>query len=495
MSNFGPSELSIIFGFLPTLKDVANASLVCRRWCFLLWRTEEQYALWLPWLRRKLLTQQSGKELYSAMLKKVTRDLVVRRQLPYTNSIDICNNFENIKKSVNTELEKLVRVVGLMPQLVRATLNTRSGEEYVVRNIIVNDDSQRDPAWFVPSFSTTSECALYKCMASSKDRDTLNLFCLRGTFNEQQLLDSGDIIIDSNIVYSGDFKLGMPWGYGTMFENGHIQVKGSFARGAPDGQATYYMPSGAIRYDGEWAQGQQHGEGTMYHEDSSQKYFQGRFERGEPFEGTWYNNDGTLVHFGNGKWFPEQLALCHKQHKCSYSFTKRCHTKQPWWHCKTCYPSTNTGCCKACAEHCHRGHELVKKESSSFFCDCGAGDPVIEGFTCKAMQGCEDGNCNCMPPVVELDDQLPPLEDDDDYNDISTDEVSDGDDADEQLAAAQENDANLQQIVMQQIAMRGGHHRVFLEVDPQDLHVIGLQLVPQINNDNNEEDQHDEENH
>jgi hypothetical protein len=42
---------------------------------------------------------------------------------------------------------------------------------------------------------------------------------------------------------------------------------------------------------------------------------------------------------------------------------------------------------------------------------------------------------------------------------------------------------------MQQIAMRGGNHRVFLEVDPQDLHVIGLQLVPQINNDNNNNDE------
>jgi hypothetical protein len=106
---------------------------------------------------------------------------------------------------------------------------------------------------------------------------------------------------------------------------------------------------------------------------------------------------------------------------------------------KTCYPSTNTGCCKACAEHCHRGHELVKKESSAFFCDCGAGDPVIEGFTCKAMQGHEDDNCNCMAPLVELDDQLLPIEDDDDDNNTATDEVSDGDD--EQLAAAaQEND-------------------------------------------------------
>jgi hypothetical protein len=268
--NLGPSELSIIFGFLPTLKDIANASLVCRRWCFLLWRTEEQYALWLPRLREKLLTQQSGKKLYSAMLEQVLRDLVLRRQLPYTNSIHICNNFDNIKKTVNNELEKIVRVVGLMPLMVQATL---SRNRPIIGIIYDAHDPINNPGWFVPSFSTTSECALYKCMASSKDKDTLNLFCLRGTFNEQQLLDSGDIIIDNNIVYSGEFKLGMPWGYGTMFENGRVQVKGSFARGAPDGQATYYMPSGAIRYDGEWAQGQQHGEGTMYHEGQFTKMF------------------------------------------------------------------------------------------------------------------------------------------------------------------------------------------------------------------------------
>ena len=46
---------------------------------------------------------------------------------------------------------------------------------------------------------------------------------------------------------------------------------------------------------------------------------------------------------------------------------------------------------------------------------------------------------------------------------------------------------------MQEIAIRGGNHRVFLEVDPQDLHVIGLQLVPQQNNDQQEEQQEEQE--
>jgi len=475
MSELGPSELSVIFGFL-TLRDIANASLVSRRWCVLLWRKEEQYALWVPRLRAKLLTGRCGKVFYTTMLNRVMQELFLQRQLPYASSTAICENFAHIKRCIEIEQDKLIKRIVAEPDLVRTTLSSKSSDPetlpiytYV---ITFSESAYGGPAWFVPSFSSMTECALYTCKKSLRDTDTMSIFCMRGLFDEGRLLAYGDLIIDDHLMYSGEFKLGMPWGQGTMFAHGAVQVRGSFRRGAPEGHATYYMPSGAIRYDGEWAQGSQHGEGTMFHEESPQRCFQGRFEQGQAVEGTWYNDDGALVHVGHGRWFAEQLAASQQRHQCSYSFTKKCHTQQPWWHCKTCYPKSNMGCCQVCAMHCHQGHELIKKEPSPFFCDCGAGDP--EGFTCKAIQGCQDtDHCSCKNPSEARRTTATPPEEEAVEED--TDEISDEENEVVPAAAAQEN---LQQLILQQIALRGGNQRVFLEVDPQDLHVLGMQLVP-----------------
>ena len=43
--------------------------------------------------------------------------------------------------------------------------------------------------------------------------------------------------------------------------------------------------------------------------------------------------------------------------------------------CYTCGLVDSKGCCSACAQVCHAGHDLVYSTHSRFFCDCGAGVP------------------------------------------------------------------------------------------------------------------------
>jgi len=50
--------------------------------------------------------------------------------------------------------------------------------------------------------------------------------------------------------------------------------------------------------------------------------------------------------------------------------------------CKTCGLDQTKGCCQSCANVCHKGHELVVQNESTFFCDCGAGEGKE---TCKGL--------------------------------------------------------------------------------------------------------------
>ena len=45
--------------------------------------------------------------------------------------------------------------------------------------------------------------------------------------------------------------------------------------------------------------------------------------------------------------------------------------KQPWFHCKTCWPNeSNKGCCIVCAKKCHKNHDLEYCGWCECYCDC-----------------------------------------------------------------------------------------------------------------------------
>ena len=56
---------------------------------------------------------------------------------------------------------------------------------------------------------------------------------------------------------------------------------------------------------------------------------------------------------------------------CTYTTTKKEYIDQPFYQCHTCFTESNKGCCKACVENCHRGHDIENSEFPKAFCDCG----------------------------------------------------------------------------------------------------------------------------
>ena len=58
--------------------------------------------------------------------------------------------------------------------------------------------------------------------------------------------------------------------------------------------------------------------------------------------------------------------------KCTYDVEGKKYTAQEWYECHTCWGGeASFGCCKVCAEKCHKGHDLVERFSGGFYCDCG----------------------------------------------------------------------------------------------------------------------------
>lgn len=64
--------------------------------------------------------------------------------------------------------------------------------------------------------------------------------------------------------------------------------------------------------------------------------------------------------------------------------------------CYTCGLVDSKGCCSACAQLCHAGHDLVYSTHSRFFCDCGAGVPgSVPLLHCPCM--CSLLTSSCLP--------------------------------------------------------------------------------------------------
>ncbi|CAE7342973.1 RSPH10B [Symbiodinium microadriaticum] len=168
---------------------------------------------------------------------------------------------------------------------------------------------------------------------------------------------TGEISIDNNTSYSGQFKNGYMDGKGTFcWENG-VQYTGDFAVGEMKGTGQYNWPDGSKysgeifygkrhgngefdsssnqHYEGEWRNGKRHGAGTMYYNAERTIFYKGgwkanrrhgfgcmTYQTGNTYEGEWENDmkcglgvmtwlDRNELHIG--KW-REDLPDGHGEH-------------------------------------------------------------------------------------------------------------------------------------------------------------------------------------
>jgi len=70
----------------------------------------------------------------------------------------------------------------------------------------------------------------------------------------------------------------------------------------------------------------------------------------------------------------EQIKEAIKNNKCTFTVTGKEYAHQKWYYCYTCGLVDTEGVCESCAAVCHKNHKLSPiRESTRFYCDCGAG--------------------------------------------------------------------------------------------------------------------------
>ena len=381
MDKLSTSILTHIYGHL-TVRDMVQASMVCRKWCVSLWREEEQTAVWH---QRVLLELLLNKIAVEACTASVLKECFIRRELPHKTPEEVAHFARTVLPAKRLrQMEMVSKSLCVLPHARRAILGTwllQSKQENLIKKLVGHEEENfAETHIFAPTFSTEHLCAAYRF------RDG-EFMCLHGLFDRQQRLLDGAFIKNGEVLYSGEFAGGRPNGQGIMYFQGVPHVQGNFHNGVPHGFARFFSTQGVVKYEGEWKNGKQHGQGTEYYDNGAEKKFQGTYADGYQEHGVWYNADGSLVHFGNRASFDELLNEALRQHRCSFTVTKECHAKQDWWNCETCFGNdTNMGVCFACAGNCHKGHKLTNmKRNSPFFCDCGAGTAPMP---CQALIGC-----------------------------------------------------------------------------------------------------------
>lgn len=66
----------------------------------------------------------------------------------------------------------------------------------------------------------------------------------------------------------------------------------------------------------------------------------------------------------------DSLKIYYEKNICTYHLSKNNYFIQDWYFCEDCYKDNpEFGCCLTCANICHQGHKLEKK-NGQFYCDC-----------------------------------------------------------------------------------------------------------------------------
>ena len=61
----------------------------------------------------------------------------------------------------------------------------------------------------------------------------------------------------------------------------------------------------------------------------------------------------------------------HKNPMCTLLSTGPKPVQQNWYHCSDCFDNSKLGCCYACSITCHKSHSIYKMGNASSTCDCG----------------------------------------------------------------------------------------------------------------------------
>lgn len=387
---FQPRELCLIYRYLSNA-EIATASLVCRKWNWMLWRETEQTVLWLP---RIVSTLQNNPKQRSQRLSLLLGDMQMKKELRGDTLDDVKDTLKLIRIKLTELTDRVAHGLwtsGEFKYLMRAPTDWRldrtNGWQFFARNDPTTENGERAiktayRVWWTDASPVLGVPFKYGLVAFYGVIDGTD-----GSLTGQLLNEHGVTVYDGGWSSAS----GYPQGYGTSYyeETGTIQLRGEFRQSAPHGHAVFYRANGTKAYDGEWANGFQQGEGTLYHEDGITESFIGTIVDKEPSQGSWFNANGLLVHRGSAAELQQRLQEYQSRHQCTYQLTGKMYAQQSWWNCKTCFgDDTNKGVCMSCALRCHRDHTLVSRGESGFFCDCSSGG-------CQALEPC-NSDCNCV---------------------------------------------------------------------------------------------------
>lgn len=176
----------------------------------------------------------------------------------------------------------------------------------------------------------------------------------------------------------------------SYYSTGGKHTEGDFEKGQPHGTVKRYRKNGALQYEGTMINAM-FDFGVLFRNDGT-IYFKGQFLDGNPSHGSWFNGKNVTVFTGSSFDFNQSLGRNILSHLCTFGMTSTTHVLQQWFNCSTCFGDSHAkGVCLACSKRCHKGHTLIDRGVSAFFCDCGSGE---YGIMCIADEPCEPG-CGC----------------------------------------------------------------------------------------------------
>ncbi|WP_353893914.1 hypothetical protein PRVXH_000685 [Proteinivorax hydrogeniformans] len=142
----------------------------------------------------------------------------------------------------------------------------------------------------------------------------------KGYFKDGRLNGPGKLYRNSDALYKGEFKNGLPHGAGNSFyTNGQLKYEGYWQKGLKHGQGKLFNQDGELLYVGEMESNTFHGDGKYYQSDQliykghwkkHARHGQGKEFNGENlvYEGQWSQNyyscegryfvDGSLIYEG-----------------------------------------------------------------------------------------------------------------------------------------------------------------------------------------------------
>ena len=153
----------------------------------------------------------------------------------------------------------------------------------------------------ITAFFTNSALALPICEGSPSSGDNINIIKHWDNCRGTHIFDGGTYKGD---MYSGEWKNGIPHGFGTVYYNAKVSAPeekssytGKWANGFQNGFGTFrYANSGDI-YIGENKNGKRGGFGT-YLFGNGQEVWEGQWNNGDFISGKKYNSAGGETYYG-----------------------------------------------------------------------------------------------------------------------------------------------------------------------------------------------------